>query len=108
MTPPSQESLSHAEGESEHGLVQSNGGDSSPAEHAAVDPRSAAQSRDSSTPLGHMIARPSSQVAEASGAQVDASLPGLHASHCAASAEGNPPHLPAPLVVQSMPRSTPG
>jgi hypothetical protein len=78
---PSHESFAHTELLTEHGLVQSTGGDSAPGEHAAADPRSAAQSSVSVTPLGHMIARPPSQVAEATGSQEAPSLSGLHATH---------------------------
>jgi hypothetical protein len=78
---PSQESTVQTEEVSEHGLVQSKGGESAPGEHAPADPRSAAQSSVSVTPLGHMIAPPSVQVAEASGSQTAPSLSGLHAIH---------------------------
>jgi hypothetical protein len=84
---PSQESAEQAEG-SEHGLVQSKGGESAPAEHAPGDPRSAAQSSASVTPLGHMIALPSLHTAEASGSHAPPSLSGLHAIHSGNAFEG--------------------
>jgi hypothetical protein len=86
--PPSQESLVHSDGVRMHGLVQSNGGESPPVVHAPAPPRSAAQSSVSGTPLGHMVARPFSHVAEAFGVQGAASLSALQASQTAASRDG--------------------
>jgi hypothetical protein len=106
--PPSHASSAHIEVGTEQALVQSKGGESAPGEHVPW-PSSASQSSDSTTPLGHITARPWSHVADASGVhEIAASLFGRHAIHRAGSAVGNPRQAEAPLSAHSMPRSTGG